>query len=347
MEFTAQQIADFLKGNVEGDPNAKVNHFSKIEEGTPGSISFLANPKYEPFIYATKASIVLVNNDFTPQSPVEATLIRVPNAYSALAMLLNLVEQSKDKKTTGVNATAFIAQTATIPDDCQVDAFAFIGEQAVIGKGCNIYPYVYIGDSVKIGDNTILYPHATIYHECVIGNNCIIHAGAVIGADGFGFAPDHDGVYNKIPQLGNVVIEDNVEIGANSTVDRSVIGSTLIHKGVKIDNLVHIAHNVEIGENTAMAAQVGIAGSTKVGANCMLGGQVGISGHLQIGDHVQMGPQSGTISNIKDNAQVMGTLPIPLKNYLRSCLIFPKLPEMSRTLSQLEKDIAALKNNKE
>ena len=347
MEFTAQQIADFLKGNVEGDPTTKVCNFSKIEEGMPRTITFLANPKYEPFLYTTKADIVIVNEAFTPHSPVEATLIKVPNAYSSWAMLLNLVEKSNIKKAAGIDSSSYIAKTAVIPDDCYIGAFAYIGEQAEIGKGCIIYPYAYIGDQVKIGNNVMMYPHVTIYQSCVIGNNCIIHAGAVIGADGFGFAPDKDGVYHKIPQLGNVVLEEYVEVGANSTIDRAVMGSTLIHKGVKIDNLVHIAHNVEIGENTAMAAQVGIAGSTKVGSHCMLGGQVGISGHLHIGHHVQMGPQSGTISNLQDNAQVMGTQAIPLKTFLRSSIIFEKLPDIYRTLNRLEKEVAALKNNKE
>ena len=345
MEFTAQQIADFLNGYVEGDPTSKVHNFSKIEEGMPGTITFLANPKYEPYLYTTKAGIVIVNQELTLQSPVAATLIRVPNAYSAWGMLLRLVEKSNAKQTAGIDGSSYVAKTAIVPDDCSVGAFAYIGEQAVIGKGCIIYPYTYIGERVKIGDNTILYPHVTIYPASVIGNNCIIHAGAVIGADGFGFAPDADGVYQKIPQLGNVVLEDDVEVGANTTIDRAVMGSTLIHKGVKIDNLVQIAHNVEIGENTAMAAQVGIAGSTKVGTNCMLGGQVGISGHLHIGHHVQMGPQSGTISNLKDNAQVMGTPPFPLKNFLRSSLLFEKFPDIYRSLNQLEKEVAKMKKN--
>jgi UDP-3-O-[3-hydroxymyristoyl] glucosamine N-acyltransferase len=332
---------------VEGDPNAKVNNFSKIDEGTPGTITFLSNPKYEPFLYTTKASIILVNNDLAPNTPIEATLIRVPNAYSAWAMLLSLVEKTKSKKAKGIDPTSCIAKTAIIPDDCYIGAFTCIGEQVEIGKDCMIYPHTCIGDGVKIGNNVVLYPHVTIYQECVIGNNCIIHSGAVIGADGFGFAPDKEGVYLKIPQLGNVVLEDNVEVGANTTIDRAVIGSTLIHKGVKVDNLIQIAHNVEIGENTVIAAQVGIAGSTKVGSNCMLGGQAGISGHLAIGNHVQMGPQSGAISNLKDNAQVMGTPPLPLKNFLRSSLIFEKLPDIYRTINRLEKEVAELRNNKE
>ena len=286
MEFTAQQIADFLNGIVEGDPAATVNDFSKIEEGKPGTLTFLANEKYERFVYQTKASIVLVNNSFTPSMPIEATLVKVPNAYASLATLLDLVEQSKDKKN-GINATAFISATASVEADCYIGALACIGENAKIGKACRIYPHVYIGDNVTVGENTILYPHAVIYHDCSIGNNCIIHAGAVIGSDGFGFAPEN-GQYKKIAQLGRVIIEDDVEIGANTTIDRSVMDATLIKKGVKLDNLIHIAHNVEVGYHTVMAAQTGIAGSTKIGDNCLLGGQVGVVGHLQIGDQAQI-----------------------------------------------------------
>lgn len=253
MELSAQQIADFLGGTVDGNPEVKVSNFSKIEEGQPGTLTFLANPKYEHYIYNTEASIVLVNNDFSPAEQVTATLVKVENAYSALAMLLNLVEQSKPKKT-GVSSTAFIAASATLGDDCFVGNFAYIGENVRLGKNCLIYPNTYIGDNVTIGDNCILYPHTTIYNGCKIGNNCILHAGSVIGSDGFGFAPEGEN-YKKIPQLGNVVLEDNVEVGANTTIDRAVMGSTIIHKGVKLDNLVQIAHNVEVGENTVMPAQ--------------------------------------------------------------------------------------------
>ncbi len=344
MEFTAQQIADFLKGSVEGDPAAKVNNFSKIEEGKPGTITFLANPKYEHFIYQTKASIILVNKDFSPTAAIESTLIRVSNAYTSLAMLLNLVEQSKKRKS-GIDTSAFIAQTATVGENCYVGTFTYIGEETVIGKGCMIHPHVYIGDHVKIGDNTIIYPHVTIYDGCIIGNNCIFHAGAVIGADGFGFASDN-GIYKKIPQLGNVIIEDEVEIGANTAIDRAVIGSTTIHKGVKLDNLIQIAHNVEIGENTAMASQVGIAGSTKVGSNCMFGGQVGLGGHITIGDNTKIGAQSGVISNIKKNSQIMGTPAIPIKRFMQSSIIIRKLPEIYQTLNRLEKEVEELKKNK-
>lgn len=346
MEFTAQQIADFLNGTVVGDPATQVNNFSRIEEGIPGTITFLANPKYEHFIYKTKASIVLVNDDFTPTSPIQATLVKVASAYSSLARLTSLVEQAKVKKN-GIDSTARITETATIGTDCYVGMFAHIGENTKIGKGCKIYPYTYIGDNVEIGDNTIFYPHVVVYDGCVIGNDCIVHAGAVIGSDGFGFAPDTNGEYKKIAQLGNVVIEDKVEVGANTTIDRAVIGSTIIHKGVKLDNLIQIAHNVEIGENTAMAAQVGISGSVKVGANCMFAGQVGLGGHIRVGDNTQVGAQSGIISNVGANAKLMGTPGIPVRGFLRSSLLFEKLPDIYQTLSRLEKEVEALKKNKE
>lgn len=345
MEFTAQQIADFLKGTVVGDPTAKVGNFSRIEEGLPGTITFLANPKYEQFIYQTKASIVLVNDNFIPTTPVTATLVKVTNAYTSLAMLLNLVEQSKVKKS-GIDSSAFIAASASVGADCYVGAFAFIGENTQIGKGCLIYPHVCIGDHVKISDNTILYPHSVVYDGCVIGNNCIIHAGAVIGSDGFGFTSEN-GAYTKIAQLGNVILEDNVEIGANTTIDRAVMGSTLIHKGVKLDNLIQIAHNVEVGENTAMAAQVGIAGSTKVGSNCMLGGQVGLGGHISIGDNTQIGAQSGIISNIEANSRIMGSPAMPVKSFMRSGVLMEKLPDIYKTLHRLEKEVEELKKNKQ
>lgn len=341
MEFSAQQIASFLNGTIDGNPEVKVSNFSKIEEGKPGTLTFLANPKYEHHIYNTEASIVLVNNDFIPSEPIKATLVKVANAYSGLAMLLNLVEQSKRKKT-GVDSTAFIAASATVSNDCYVGNFAYIGENAKIGKNCHIYPYAYIGDDVTIGDNCTLYPHITIYHDCMLGNNCIVHAGAVIGSDGFGFAPEGE-KYKKIPQLGNVIIEDDVEIGANSTIDRAVMDSTIIRRGVKMDNLVQIAHNVEIGENTVMAAQVGIAGSVKVGKHCMFGGQVGLAGHIHIADNVVFGAQSGVISDIKEATTVLGAPAINAKNFMRSSAVFSRLPDMYRTIGQLQREIEQLK----
>ncbi|WP_106829560.1 UDP-3-O-(3-hydroxymyristoyl)glucosamine N-acyltransferase [Parabacteroides pacaensis] len=347
MEFSAQQIANFLNGTIEGNPDVKVCNFSKIEEGKPGTLTFLANPKYEHYIYQTEASIVLVNNDFTPEQPVPATIIKVANAYAALAMLLNLVEQSKIKKS-GVASTAFIAASAKIGENTYIGEFAYIGEQVTIGDGCMIYPHTYIGDHVTLGNNCTVYPHVSIYNSCVIGNNCTFHSGAVIGSDGFGFAPEGES-YKKIPQLGNVVIEDDVEVGANTTIDRAVMDSTVIHRGVKLDNLIQIAHNVEIGENTVMASQVGIAGSVKVGKHCMFGGQVGLAGHLKIGDHVNLGAQAGVISDIKEGETVLGAPAINAKSFMRSSAIFNRLPDMYRAMGQMQREIEQLKkelNNK-
>lgn len=292
MEFTAQQIADFLDGQIEGNPSVTVSDFSKIEEGKPGTLSFLSNPKYNQFIYESQASIILVNKDFQPEKEVFATLIRVNDAYQSLAMLLSLVDQIKPKKT-GISPLAFISSTAEIDENAYIAPFVYIGEKVSIGKNARIYASCSIEDGVKIGENITLFSGVKIYSDCVIGNNCILHSGVVIGSDGFGFAPAEDGTYKKIPQLGNVILEDNVEIGANSIVDRATMGSTLIRKGVKIDNLVQIAHNVEIGENTVIAAQTGISGSTKLGTRCILGGQVGIAGHLRIADGTIFGAQTG------------------------------------------------------
>lgn len=348
MEFSAQQIATFLNGTIEGNPEIKVSSFSKIEEGKPGTLTFLANPKYEHHIYNTKASIVLVNNDFMPAEPVQATIIRVANAYAALAMLLNIVEQHKHKQHVGIDSTAFIAPSAQVGADCYIGHFAYIGENAKVGKNCRIYPNVYIGDNVTIGDNCILYPHTTIYESCLVGNNCILHAGAVIGADGFGFAPEGE-QYKKIPQLGNVILEDDVEVGANTTIDRAVMDSTIIRRGVKLDNLVQIAHNVDVGENTVMAAQVGIAGSVKVGKHCMFGGQVGLAGHIKIADNVTLGAQAGIISDVKESTTLLGAPAIHAKDFMRSSAIFNRLPEMYRTMGQLQREIEELKRliNKE
>ena len=345
IEFTAQQIADLLEGTVVGNPATKITNFSKIDDGIPGTITFLVNQKYEHFIYQTKASIVLVKDDFIPKASIEATLIKVPNPYASLALLMEQAEKLKTKKY-GIDSTASIAATATIGDNCFIGAFASIGENTKIGKGCMVYPGSYIGDNVSIGDQTILYPRVTIYKECVIGNHCIIHAGAVIGSDGFGFAPE-EGKYKKIAQLGNVVIEDDVEIGANTTIDRAVMGSTIIHKGVKLDNLIQIAHNVVIGYHTVIAAQTGIAGSSKVGDNCMLGGQVGVAGHLSVGDNSQIAAQTGIISNIPASSKVMGTPSIPLTNFLRSSILFEKLPELYKTLNRLERELDELKKDKQ
>ncbi len=344
MEFTAKQIADFIGGKVEGDDNASVNTFAKIEEGKKGAISFLSNPKYTHYIHSTESSIVLVNEDMVFDQPVNTTLIRVANAYECVAKLLQMYEAAKPKKK-GIDPKASIAQSATIGKDVYVGAFACIGENAVVGDNTMIYPHAVVGDGVKIGDNCIIYPNVTIYEGCQIGNRVTVHAGSVIGADGFGFAPNAEG-YDKIPQIGIVTIEDDVEIGANTCIDRSTMGSTIIRKGVKLDNLIQVAHNVEIGENTVMSAQVGIAGSTKIGSWCMFGGQVGLAGHITVGDKTFLGAQSGVPGNIKGNQTLIGTPPMEPKAYFRSQAVFRRLPEMYKQLDEIQKEIEKLKNNK-
>lgn len=342
MEFTAKQIADFIQGRVEGDENATVNTFAKIEEGTAGAISFLSNPKYTHYIYNTKSSIVLVNEDLELAEPVKATLIRVKNAYECVAKLLQLYQAALPKKT-GVDKLAFISPSAKIGKDCYVGAFAYIGEGVEVGDGTQIYPHTVVEDGVKIGNGCKLYPNVTIYNGCKLGNRVTIHAGSVIGADGFGFAPNADG-YDKIPQIGIVVIEDDVEIGANTCVDRSTMGATVIHKGVKLDNLVQIAHNVEVGENTVMSAQVGVAGSTKVGSWCMFGGQVGLAGHITVGDKVFLGAQSGVPGSLKSNQTLIGTPPTEPKPYFKSIAITRKLPELYKQINEMQKQIDELKS---
>lgn len=340
MEFTAEQIANVIGGRVEGNKDAKVHTFAKIEEGTEGAISFLSNPKYTHYLYDTKSSIVIVNEDVELEKDVDATLIRVPNAYESIAKLLQIYEASKPKKT-GVAPQAYIAPSAKLGNNCYVGPFAYIGEGAEIGDGCQIYPHAVVGDNVKVGSNCIFYPNTTIYQGCKIGNNVTIHAGSVIGADGFGFAPGANG-YDKIPQIGIVVIEDNVEIGANTCVDRSTMGATVIHKGVKLDNLVQVAHNVEIGENTVMSAQVGIAGSTKVGSWCMFGGQVGLAGHITIGDKTLLGAQSGVPGSLKGGEELIGTPPMNPRQYFKSQAIFRRLPDMYKDLNDAKKKIEEL-----
>ena len=343
MEFTAKQIAEFIGGKVEGNEQAAVNTFAKIEEGQPGAISFLSNPKYTHYLYDTKSTIVLVNEDLELEQPVSTTLIRVKNAYEAVARLLQLYESMKPRKT-GIDPLAFVSPKATIGSDVYIGAFACIGDGAVIGDGTQVYPHVVIGDGVKIGRQCLLYPNVTIYQGCQLGNSVTIHAGSVIGADGFGFAPNVEG-YEKIPQIGIVVIEDNVEIGANTCIDRSTMGQTIIHRGVKLDNLIQVAHNCEIGENTVMSAQVGVAGSTKVGSWCMFGGQVGLAGHITVGDHVNLGAQSGVPSSLKANQTLIGTPPMEPTPYFKSQAIFRRLPDMYKELSALRKEIEELKNN--
>jgi UDP-3-O-[3-hydroxymyristoyl] glucosamine N-acyltransferase len=343
MEFNAASIAGFLKGEIEGNPETIVNTIAKIEEGHEGALSFLANPKYEHYLYSTKSSIVLVNRNFVPAEKVEPTLIRVDDAYEAFASLLRLVDQTKPRKK-GIHPTAIIEPTAKVGKVEYIGAYVYIGENCQLGDGCSIYPQVYIGDNTKIGKNTTLNPGVKIYHDCNIGDNCIIHAGTIIGGDGFGFAPQTESEFMKIPQLGNVVIENNVEIGANVAIDRATIGSTIIRKGVKLDNLIQIGHNVEIGENTVIAGQTGIAGSAKVGKNCMIGGQVGIAGHLKIADGTKIGAQSGIPGNVKkEDSVLLGYPAIDHKDFIRSSVIFKQLPDMSRKLSALEKQVELLK----
>jgi UDP-3-O-[3-hydroxymyristoyl] glucosamine N-acyltransferase len=345
MEFTAATIAGFLKGEIVGNPDVKVNNIAKIEEGRAGDLSFLANPKYEHYLYTTASSVVLVNSDFTPSAPISATLIKVKNAYESFAALLTLVEQAKPKKK-GIHPTAVIEPGAEIGSDVYIGAFAVIGEKCIIGDGSRIYPHVYIGDNTRLGKNCLIYQGAMIYHECLIGNNCTIHAGSVIGADGFGFAPQSDSEFMKIPQIGNVILEDNVEIGANVAIDRATMGSTIIRKGVKIDNLIQIGHNVEIGENTVMAGQTGIAGSTKIGRNCMFAGQVGIAGHLKVADGTRIGAQAGIGGDIKEaNTTILGTPGFDHKQFLKSFVIFRKLPDLKARVDLMGKDIESLKNS--
>jgi UDP-3-O-[3-hydroxymyristoyl] glucosamine N-acyltransferase len=343
MEFTATTIAGFLKGEIEGNPDIKVNTIAKIEEGIEGALSFLANPKYEHYIYETKSSIVLVNKSFVPSASIGATLIRVENSYEAFASLLRLVDQARPRKK-GIHPTAIIETSAKFGSDVFIGPYAYIGENCIIGDGCSIYPHVYIGDNTRLGNNCTLNPGVKIYHDCLIGEGCIIHAGSVIGSDGFGFAPQSDNEFMKIPQLGNVVLEDHVEIGANVTIDRATMGSTIIRKGVKLDNLIQIGHNVEVGENTVMAAQTGISGSTKVGKNCMFGGQVGLAGHIKIADGTKIGAQGGILGDVKEeNTIIIGSPAIELKQFLRSSVIFKKLPEMKVKIDSLEKEIESLK----
>ncbi len=343
MEFTASVIAGFLKGEIEGDPEVKVNTIAKIEEGAEGALSFLANPKYEHYIYTTGSSIVLVNKTFVPTGAIRATLIRVENAYESFASLLKLVDQARPRKK-GIHPTAVIEASAKVGSDVYIGPYTYVGENCHIGDGCSLYPNVYIGDNTKVGDRSVLYPGVKVYHECLLGEGCIIHAGSVIGSDGFGFAPQSENEYMKIPQLGNVILEDNVEIGANVTIDRATMGSTIIHKGVKLDNLIQIGHNVEVGENTVMAAQSGIAGSTKIGKNCMFGGQVGIAGHLKIAAGTKIGAQAGILSEIKEeNTAIIGSPAIEIRQFMKSSVLFKRLPDMKIKLDSLEKEVEVLK----
>ncbi len=344
MEFTAQQIADLLHGSVEGDPQVKVNRLSKIEEGEPGSLTFLANPKYEEFIYSTNASLVIVDEQFVPEREVKANLIKVKDPYKSFAVLLdtyNKISMSKE----GLENPHTIADSAQIGENTYIGAFVYIGENSVIGNRVKLFPGVYIGDNVTIGDDTFLFPGVKVYSDCVIGNDCRIHAGVVIGGDGFGFAPQDDSNYLKVAQIGNVIIEDHVEIGSNTAIDRATLGSTIIRKGVKLDNLIQVAHNVEIGEHTVIAAQTGIAGSTKIGRFCMIGGQVGIVGHLVIADKVKIAAQSGIGTSItKEGEIVQGSPAFFIGDYKKSYIGFRKLPELNARIEELERIIKELQN---
>jgi UDP-3-O-[3-hydroxymyristoyl] glucosamine N-acyltransferase len=337
MKFTVAQIAALLQGTVNGDGTQEIYRLSKIQEGERGSISFLANPKYEPFIYTTKATAVIVSESFVPKQPLQVTTIVVKDAYTAFTLLLEQYATFLKASKVGVENPCYIDESSKIGQNHYIGAFSYIGKNCIIGDNVKIYPQVHIGDNVKIGSNTILYAGVKINNDTIVGNNCTIQSGAVIGSDGFGFAPQPDGTYKTIPQLGNVVIEDNVDIGANTTIDRATIGSTIIHKGTKIDNLVQIAHNVEIGENTVIASQAGIAGSTKIGKNVMLGGQVGIAGHIEIGNKVMVAAQSGISSNVADEKVLFGAPAFESKEAMKSYLLIRKLPEIYRKIKELEK----------
>jgi UDP-3-O-[3-hydroxymyristoyl] glucosamine N-acyltransferase len=343
MQITAKTISEFINGVIEGDPDVVVNDVSKIEEGKKGTIAFLGNEKYKNYIYETNASIVIVNKEFVPEKKVACTLIRVENPYEAFAAILQLKENGRNS-ITGIDKNCFIHETAIYGKDFYLGAFSYIGKNVVIGNNVKIFPQVYIGDNSKVGDNTIIYPGVKIYHECIIGSNCIIHAGTVIGSDGFGFALQNECEYKKIPQIGNVIIKDNVEIGSNCSVDRATMGSTIIGKGVKIDNLVQIAHNVEIGDNTIIVSQVGIAGSTKIGKNCTIAGQVGITGHLKIADNVKIGAQSGVTSNVeKDGDIILGSPAVNIRDAKRTIAVYKNLPQLRNEIIELRRELEKIK----
>lgn len=348
MEFTASQIAALIGGTVDGDPDVVVSSFGRLEEAVAGQIAFLANPKYEDYLYSTKASVILINKTLELEKKIDATLVRVDDAYSAFALLLTEYDKIRRQGLTGIEQPVFIHATARIGENVFIGAFSYIGENTVIGDNVKIYPQVYIGENVIIDANTTLFPGVKVHHNCEIGKHVSVHAGSVIGSDGFGFAPQQDGTFKKIPQIGNVVIEDHVEIGANTTIDRSTIGSTVIKLGAKLDNLIQIAHNVEIGSNTVIAAQSGISGSTKIGKNVMIGGQAGIVGHVQIADGVKINAQSGVSKSIKtENLAVTGTPAFDYTHALRSQILSRNLPAIEKRIKELEQQIQALIEKKE
>lgn len=342
MKFTAEQIAGILEGEVVGNPHAEVFRLSKIEEGTPGSLTFLANPKYVHFIYTTKASITIVNHSFIPEAALSTTLIKVADAYLAFSKLLEFYDEAKQNKS-GIEQPSVLSEHVKYGENLYLGSFSYIGTNVLLGQNVKVYPNCYIGDNVIIGDNVTLFAGAKVYSETIIGNNCTIHSGAIIGADGFGYAPNPDGTFKKVPQIGNVIIEDNVDIGSCTTIDRATMGSTIIRKGVKLDNQIQIAHNVEIGENTVIAAQTGVAGSTKIGKNCMIGGQVGIAGHLTIGNNVRIQAQSGVGKNIKDDETLQGSPSFGYNNFSKSYVHFKNLPKIVSEFEKVKKSLN--KNN--
>ena len=346
MQFSAAQIAALINGKIEGDPNAPVSSFGKIEEAQNGQLAFLANPKYEEYLYSTKASVIIINDALDLKQPITATLMRVPGAYSAFASVLNTYQKMMQEQLVGVQEPAYISRSASYGQNVFVGAFAYLGENVKIGNNTKIYPNVYLGNNVRVGDNSIIHPGVKIYHDCEIGNHVIIHAGTVVGSDGFGFAPQADGSFQKVPQIGNVVIEDHVEIGANTTIDRATIGSTIIRSGAKLDNLIQIAHNVEIGNSTVVAAQAGISGSTKVGRGVMIGGQVGIVGHINIGDGARINAQSGVSKSIEPGKAVTGSPAHDYTSTLRSQAISRNLPELQKKIKELEAIIRQLLSEK-
>lgn len=338
MKFTAQQIAGILEGDVVGNPDVEVSKLAKIEEGTKGTLTFLANPKYKPYIYSTEASITIVDKAFETDNPISTTLIKVEDAYKAFSKLLEYYNQIKFNKS-GIEQPSFISESAKYGENLYLGAFSYLGDNVTIGDNVKIFPNSYIGDNVTIGDNSIVFSGAKIYAECVVGNNCVINSGAIIGADGFGFTPNEKGEYSKVPQTGNVILEDYVDIGAGTTIDRATLGSTVIRRGVKLDNQIQIAHNVEIGKNTVIAAQTGIAGSTKIGENCQIGGQVGIVGHITIGNNVKIQAQSGIGRNVKDNEVLQGSPALSYGDYNKSYVYFKNLPKIVKNINEIEKKV--------
>ena len=338
MEFTAEQIADILEGEIQGNPEAKVSKLSKIEEGVDGALTFLANPKYTPYIYTTKASVTIVNKDFVPEQEITTTLIRVNDAYQSFSKLLEYYNQVKNNKV-GIENPSFKSDSAKYGENVYLGAFSYLGENVVLGENVKIYPHAYIGDNTTIGDNVTIFSGAKIYSETIIGNNCVVNSGAIIGVDGFGYAPDENGEFQKIPHIGNVILEDNVEVGAAATIDRATLGATIIRRGVKLDNQVHIAHNVEVGSHTVIAAQTGIAGSTKIGEYCLFGGQVGVAGHMTIGNKVRVQAQTGIGHRVKDGEKLYGSPAIDYGNYVKSYVHFKNLPKIVSQLNKLEKKI--------